>query len=279
MTYNEVIIRGGLGNQIFCLLQAYRILLKGNKNIFLNNSVYGYHKRQDRPFLLKSLYPDLLKDFVISKRKRGFISYFFARIIEKYFMFSQKNRIPGDKSFSINFLNIYKLYCGYFQNIDDNQLDQKALNLLITKVQHNLKEPTINKLAIHIRRGDFCSPLNPNHGLIQEKYIYEEAKIMLTKTNFDGITIFTDSPEMIDINIFKSLELKVEIDNTNDNIILFKKMLNHKGLIASNSTLSLWAGVIGRIKYFSLPKYWMKNVNSDLIGLSYVRRYNCNEIL
>ena len=55
---------------------------------------------------------------------------------------------------------------------------------------------------------------------------------------------------MIDINIFKSLELKVEIDNTNDNIILFKKMLNHKGLIV-NSTLSLWAGVM-KIKYFSL---------------------------
>ena len=279
MTYNEVIIRGGLGNQIFCLLQAYRILLKGNNNIFLNKSVYGYHKRKDRPFLLTDLYPDLLKDFALLKRKRGYISYFFSRIIEKYFVHSKNNRIPGDKAFTINFFNIYKLYCGYFQKIENNQLDQKAINLLITKVQRHLKESTINKLAIHIRRGDFCSPLNPNHGLIKEKYLFEEAKIMLSKTDFDGITIFSDSPEMIDIDIFKSLHLKVEIDNTNDDIVLFKKMLNHKGLIASNSTLSLWAGVIGQIKYFSLPKYWMKNVNSDLIGLSYVPRYNCNTIL
>lgn len=278
MTQNEVIIRGGLGNQIFCLLQAYRLVLKGNNNIFLNESVYSYHKNQDRPFLLTDLYPDLLKDFVLLRRGRGYISYVFARIIEKYFITSKKNRIPGDKSFVINFLNIYKLYCGHFQKIDDNQLDQKAVNILITKIQKHLKEATINKLAIHIRRGDFCSSLNPNHGLIKEKYLFEEAKIMLSKTNFDGITIFSDSPEMIDIDIFKSLGFKVEIDNTIDTIVLFKKMLNHKGLIASNSTLSLWAGVIGQIKYFSLPKYWMKNVNSDLIGLSYVPRYKCNKI-
>ena len=52
-------------------------------------------------------------------------------------------------------------------------------------------------------------------------------------------------------------------------------MANHKGLIASNSTFSLWAGLLGEINNFSIPYYWMKDVKSTIIGLENISRYEC----
>ena len=57
--------------------------------------------------------------------------------------------------------------------------------------------------------------------------------------------------------------------------MVFKRMASHKGLIASNSTFSLWAGILGEIKNFSIPYYWMKNVKSSIIGLEDIPRYKC----
>ena len=52
-------------------------------------------------------------------------------------------------------------------------------------------------------------------------------------------------------------------------------MANHKGLIASNSSFSLWAGILGEINNFYIPYYWMKNVKSSIIGLEDIPRYKC----
>ena len=49
----EIIIRGGLGNQLFCLLFAYKIFLKYNTIVYLNLTNYGTQIRNDRPFLLQ----------------------------------------------------------------------------------------------------------------------------------------------------------------------------------------------------------------------------------
>ena len=65
------------------------------------------------------------------------------------------------------------------------------------------------------------------------------------------------------------------MDHGGKTIEVFKRMANHKGLVASNSTFSLWAGNLGGIEYFSIPYYWMKNVNSSLIGLENIYRYQC----
>ena len=53
-------------------------------------------------------------------------------------------------------------------------------------------------------------------------------------------------------------------------------MSNHKGLVASNSSFSLWAGILGNIKYFSIPYFWMKNVRSSVMGLDNIPRYKCH---
>ena len=51
MCFNEVIIKGGLGNQLFCLLFAYKILLR-NKKVHLNLKNYSFPKTQKPKQLL-----------------------------------------------------------------------------------------------------------------------------------------------------------------------------------------------------------------------------------
>ena len=98
---------------------------------------------------------------------------------------------------------------------------------------------------------------------------------MLKKGNFCGVTIFSDSPNLINFKKFESLHKNILVDQGGDSIEVFKRMLNHKGLVASNSSFSLWAGLLGDIKNFSIPYFWMKSIKSELIGLNKINRYNC----
>ena len=65
MSSNEVIVKGGLGNQIFCLFFAYKILLS-KKKVTLNLANYYLFKRKDREFVLDNLFPLVTNLFELS---------------------------------------------------------------------------------------------------------------------------------------------------------------------------------------------------------------------
>ena len=137
--------------------------------------------------------------------------------------------------------------------------------------------PIYNELvSLHFRRGDYLSKNHNIHGIILEEYLYDEAGKILKKGNFDGITIFSDSPELVNKKIFENLHKNIIIDEGGNPFEVFKRMINHKGLIASNSSFSLWAGLLGDMEDFSIPYYWMKNIKSELLGLDHIHRFNCN---
>ena len=275
MSSNEVIVKGGLGNQIFCLFFAYKILLS-KKKVTLNLANYSLFKRKDREFVLDNLFPLITKLFVLSKSNKSFLLFLSSKLIEKFFVKPKLDRLPGDKSFSLQYFPDFYLHSGYFQKITNSDLDQDTLDLFKKQIKPFLRENKSNFLAIHIRRGDYLNKKHKFHGTIAEKYLADESKKQLLKGNFDGIRIFSDTPELIDLNIFKSLHKNLLIDKGGDPIEVFKRMSNHKGLVASNSSFSLWAGILGNIKYFSIPYFWMKNVRSSIIGLDNIPRYKCH---
>ena len=272
---HQIIFKGGLGNQLFCLFYAYKILNKYNTRVCLNLSNYSFSNRTDRSFLVERLYPPLFDEF--TKKSSNFSKFLFlyARILEKYFFGSKPERLPGDKCFKINYYPNKFIHSGYFQRITNSKLDRKCLGLLKEKLSPYLLSEKSDNLAIHIRRGDYLSKAHSMHGIIDEKFLVKESEKQFRKQDFDGITIFSDSPELINLNYFKTLNKNIIIDKSVDPILVFKKMANHKGLIASNSTFSLWAGILGEIKNFSIPYYWMKNIKSAILGLEDIHRYEC----
>ena len=277
MIFHEVIIRGGLGNQLFGLFYAYKISRKLKIKISLNLLNYVFLKRKDRVFLLNYLFPSLLDEFEINTRISIYncLIFYYSKLFEKLFVRTISGRIPGDNPFYINYWPNKYLHSGYFQKIDDSEINNKSLKLFKKKFAPLVIKKTLNYLAIHIRRGDYLTKKHSMHGVISEEYLFEESKRQLANYKFDGITIFSDSPELIDLDIFKSLHKNIVIDKGGDPLEVFKRMANHKGLIASNSSFSLWAGILGDIHYFSLPYYWMKNVESSLLGLDNIPRYKC----
>ncbi len=273
MSRHEIIIKGGLGNQIFCLFYAFKTALKIKKKVSLNLTNYDLNKRQDRIFLLHYLYPPLSEEFNISSTIKSKILYFFTRFFEKYFVKSKDFYLPGDKSFFIKYWPNSFIHSGYFQKINDSELNNECFTLIKKKLKPFIYQEKINFLAIHLRRGDYLEKKHSIHGIIPEQYFVNEAKKQLTNHNFDGIKIFSDSPELIEINIFKMLHKNIVFDEGGETIEVFKRMANHKGLIASNSSFSLWAGILGDVDYFSIPSYWMKNVKSSILGLEKIKRY------
>ena len=275
MIKNQVIIRGGLGNQLFGLFYAYKLLLKYQGKVSLNLGSYSISKRQDRSFLLSDFYPKLEENFNINSTFISNFIYLYARFFEKIFVKQKVNRLPGDNISIINYWPKRYLHNGYFQKINNTDIDNKSIELLKKSYVHNLSETKYNSLAIHIRRGDYLNNKHSMHGIIDEKYLFEEAKHQFKENNYNGITIFTDSPNLIDINIFRTLNKNISIDCGGSPIQVFKRMTNHRALIASNSSFSLWAGILGEINNFSIPSYWMKNVKSSYLGLNNIKRYKC----
>tara|TARA_Y100000991_G_scaffold215643_1_gene207057 strand:- start:3401 stop:4234 length:834 start_codon:yes stop_codon:yes gene_type:complete len=274
MSFNEVIVKGGLGNQLFCLFYAYKILLQKN-HVSLNLVNYSISNRQDRQFVLDDLFPAISHIFNLQKSNKSYFLILYAKIIEKIFIKSKVDSLPGDMSFSIPYWPNNYIHSGYFQKINNTDLDKKSLNFLKQQMSPHLNDFKSKFLAIHVRRGDYLEKKHKMHGFISENYLVEESKKLISKEDFDGITIFSDSPDLINLNIFNSLHKNILIDKGGNSIEVFKRMSNHKGLIASNSSFSLWAGLLGNIKIFSLPDFWMRDVKSSIIGLDYIPRYKC----
>ena len=103
MSFHEVIIKGGLGNQFFGLFYAYKLSIKNESKICLNLANYSLRYRKDRSFILDLFYPPLVDEFRISKTFLSKILYFFTRIYEKFFVRENKNFLPGDNPFFINY--------------------------------------------------------------------------------------------------------------------------------------------------------------------------------
>ena len=279
MFWKEILVKGGLGNQLFCLLQAYRLKCSfEDSEVALNITGYSINKsRLDRSFLLNKLYPEISDEFHLVSNKSSIFNFFLAKVFEKFFAKSCKKRIYGDKVFKLRLWFKSYLYSGYFQKIDNTQLDLKALKILKRKLFPFISALEKNNyLAIHLRRGDYLNKKHSIHGIIQEKYLLSEAKRLLKKCYFEGITIFTDSPELVDLLMYKKIHKNIILDSGGEPTEVLKRMANHKGIIASNSTFSLWAGILGNVEYFSIPYFWMKNQKSSLLGLKHINRYKCS---
>ena len=274
MSFNDVIIRGGLGNQLFCLFYANKLLLQKN-NVSMNLVNYSLRKKNKRQFVLDKLFPNINNIFNINNGYKSYFLFLYSKILENLFIKSEEDRLPGDKSFLKRYWPNCYVHSGYFQKITNSNLDQKSLHLTRDQISPFLNDYNSQFLAIHLRRGDYLIKKHKMHGIISQSSLALETKKQISKIDYEGIRIFSDSPELIDLNVFKNLHKNIIIDEGGEPFEVFKRMSNHKGLIASNSSFSLWAGILGNIKYFSIPYFWMKNVKSSIIGLDYIPRYKC----
>lgn len=272
----EYIVRGGLGNQLFVILEAYRYLQKSGYIVALNLSEYEFNTRQDRPFEAGDFLPQIFTDFNVSIDFFSRLRYVLAKLIAKHKNLKVPSfRIPGDYACSFLTFSGSLVHIGYYQHIDSTQVDAVALERMKKIFSQSISSEYFNRLAVHVRRGDYLMVKHRMHGLLAISDLRDEARRALRNGGFDGITVFTDSPELLDKAEFESLGVDVSIDHGGKATDVLTRMASHAGIIASNSSFSLWAGLLGEPRYFSLPRFWMPSIESTRLGLNWVRRYPC----
>ena len=153
MSFHEVIVKGGLGKQFFCLFHAYKLSLKYEEKVSLNLANYSFGYKNKRIFNLDLIYPPLLNEFEISRTFFSKVLYILTRIIEKFFVKSNKKFLPGDNPFCINYWRNRYIHSGYFQKINEFELDKESLSLIKKRFNPFIVNKKCNYLAIHIRRA------------------------------------------------------------------------------------------------------------------------------
>ena len=103
MSSHQVIFRGGLGNQLFCLFHSYKIAISQKNKVYINLTNYELSNRRDRSFLLDILYPKLLEEFELSNPILSSCLFIYSRIFERLLIDNYPDRLPGDKSFKIKY--------------------------------------------------------------------------------------------------------------------------------------------------------------------------------
>lgn len=261
----NIILKGGLGNQLFQFFTAYFLSKKLRTNLTADVSNYEYNNY--RQFQLLNLLR-INKNFFKHNKK-----YFILRILEKiyfYFFFNNfkennpfyysKNfeKIDGKKNINLTgFFQSEK----YFHN-NRNEII-KLLNFNKSKRWWNRelasKIVDTQSLAIHIRGGDYINfeKENPSYGVLPKFYYKKAIKIIEKIFNNFKIYIFTDDKSYFFKNNFLN-NYKYTLVNTGSDIEDLRLMSLCKNFIISNSTYSWWGAFLGiyRKKIIISPKKW-----------------------
>lgn len=271
-----VLIKGGLGNQLFQYALALTLKKKHGGDIILIRNI-THINNTPRELKLNFL------DSKISKINTMINLLFFYFIKLPFFI----QRITEKNGFKYEKINIKKksiFINGYWQSFkyfehDFDLIDQSIFaNIQLNENYNKFKQIIVSNVsaALHIRRGDYVTNKNANsfHGLLDLSY-YELA-IKTLNQKFDNLKYFIFSDDIAwckkNFNsknyIFIDLEFPDEVQE-----IKLMSMCSH--FIISNSTFSWWPAFISKKenKQVVCPKKWTTKQNdySDLIPQEWIK--------
>jgi hypothetical protein len=115
--------------------------------------------------------------------------------------------------------------------------------------------------VVHVRRGDY--KLNPNWGCLGIEY-YERALEVIQENDLERIVIFSDSPietrrEFEKSKLLRNIKVIVPPVGTPaaESMLLMSKASN---IVLSNSTFSVWSGMISNASMILGPSTFYRRV-------------------
>lgn len=259
----ELLLSGGLGNQMFQYAYARRVQLDHeNCKLIINTSLYDTD-RFDREFSLMRLI--LNEDIeIIHKshsviRLAGMLSKYYENLIYK--IFSRFN-ICIWRSYNYRTLRDCNCIYGYFQSEKYfKKYDDLIKRELHVKSKTDLKNADVlmqiksaNSVCIHVRRGDYVT----ENLLVCDKAYYEAAiRYIRQKIENPVFFFFSDDIQWVKEN-FKN-DGYIYVENNNQDYEELELMYNCKHFILSNSSFSWWAQYLSdnESKLVVAPKKWM----------------------
>ncbi len=163
----QLILTGGIGNQIFIVFEAFRRQMGQRSQINLNVAEYQMFPREDRPLVISDLLMDLNQYIQFSRGRGALLRYWITRGAHRFFSKETATaQTVRDELFSISFFALIKTCMGYFQYFDGSTVEDEALKLMKSLFSKRAP-PRENKiLAIHARRGDYLKEAHKSYGVV-----------------------------------------------------------------------------------------------------------------
>ena len=160
---------------------------------------------------------------------------------------------------------------GYFQDYKyfDDQREFVIDTLLSDLERESLKVPD-QSIAVHIRRGDYLTPVHlKHHGICDFEYYSDSVSILRSIWGNLPVRIFSDDP-------FTAIEIGSIIPNSttfNDDGLtpweILLEMAKKKCLVASNSSFSWWSGYLSQKSYgdIIIPEPWINDKSNKSLKI------------
>jgi hypothetical protein len=261
----NIILKGGLGNQLFQFFTAYFLSKKLKMNLAVD--VSNYTNNNYRQFQLlnllrtnKNYFKYNKENFFFRKLKKIYYFFFFNNFKENNaFLYSENFKKLNNKK-NINLIGFFQSEKYFDTNrneiikiLDFNSSKRSQDKQLVSKILNS------QSVAIHIRGGDYINfeKVNPSYGTLSQLYYKKAIKIISKNYNNFNIYIFTDDKSYFFKNNFLN-NYKYTLVNTGSDIEDLRLMSLCKNFIISNSTYSWWGAFLGiyRKKIIISPKKW-----------------------
>lgn len=271
-----IVIKGGLGNQMFQYAFGYLRSQKLKKRLYVLDLTQG----DSRSFSLGIFGVDrsLQNQFLLT------LSRFFCFTLE---VLSKK--VPLLTKFYLQDLGDHKLESsladqallldGYWQRaayfIEDKEKIKSLYSFPSVPATHQLIDFSDDKkyVAMHVRRGDYVSA-SPNGGMhlvCDVDWYLKSLEFLKSKVANIQVVIFSDD-ELWVKEQFGVLGPDVHIVPSNDARepwidLYFISCCDH--FILSNSSYSWWGAFLGETSssFVVVPKFWFKGVRTEAIGI------------
>lgn len=262
----EVILNGGLGNQLFGWALGYAASQDSKLSCRFNTS-----KIEGREFELDSF--GILGIAASPFHKIYTHNRIFIRAAMKLLpFFSQRHFVESGFHFQEKFLSPKKhvSYYGYFQSYKYFEKYSNQIRLVLSNLQNptnsfksSSKYIRHNRVyAVHIRRGDYIGR-ESFHGLSSEPYFQKAIDTVKAWEPSAKFILFTDSPHLAK-DMLQEVDYIPSITDGLSPAETLILMSQCDGIIGSNSSFSWWAAYLmnpNAVKIF--PKPWFTNKSLD----------------
>ena len=268
----SVVLRGGLGNQLFQYALARSLAIKNNAHIMLDIS--DYKNNPDRIFKLDHFF--IQADVTASHR----VATLAERIIDYIKPFHLKRfifeRHSGFDPAVLNakhpvFLEGYWQNEKYFKDIRSELLQEARLKAPMGPAAQKIADAIITtptSVSVHIRRGDYIRPGNKErYDTCTPEYYARAMQAISTKISPVHFFIFSDDIEWVKNNItFRDAVAVTYVSQSGiaDYEALMLMSMCHHNIIA-NSSFSWWGAWLNTHdnKIIIAPQQWLHSDQYD----------------
>ena len=284
----KVLLKGGLGNQMFQYALGRALSISNKTNLVLDTSyldleikkitkrnydldVFGIeinNINSNTPFIFKTFKNKILTNLFLMIRK-----VFRVKGQEMSYNFNPEILNVGSDAYLSGYFQSYK----YFEKYKDQIIKDFTFKNIPNNIEVLAGEiSNTNSVCIHVRRGDYVG--NKNHEVVNLDYYKKGIDIISQKTKIEKIYVFSDDIAWCRSNLkfdFDTIFVGEEYVGYKDSGHMYL-MSKCRNFIIANSSFSWWAAWLAprSDKMVICPKKWFgdSSINTnDLIPETWIR--------